>query len=86
MKNLPSVVIIALFLSGCSVPENLSRAVVESNGYTEIDLKGPSLFPNCGKDKFSRVFVAKNAQGHRVKGVVRKGWVKGAAIRILSVY
>jgi len=76
-----SLIILALILSGCTKPD-AARQALESNGFTNIQLDGYSIF-GCGKDDyFSDKFTATGANGKQVTGVVCSGWFKGSTIRM----
>jgi hypothetical protein len=77
---------VAFGLSGCTVPEDKARAILEANGYTEVRLGGYSMFGCSEDDDLSTEFSAKGVNGRQVEGVVCSGLVgKGATIRIERV-
>lgn len=73
---------VALGLAGCTVSANDTNFAAETMGLRDLKLGGPSLFGCSDRDTFTRTFTATAANGQRVKGVVCKGWLKGATIRI----
>lgn len=75
-----------LLLTGCTVNENKARAIVQSQGYTNVTLGGPSIFGCSEDDNLTRTFKATSATGQRVEGSVCAGlFFKGATVRIDSV-
>lgn len=74
-----------LSLTACAVNKDVVQTTLEASGYQDIKLGWVALLPECGDDKFTRTFTAKTTQGRNVKGVVCKGWFKGAKILVTSV-
>jgi len=69
-------------LAGCTQPDH-ARQVLESAGYTEIQMTGYDWL-NCSEDDvFHDKFTAKGPTGRRVSGAVCAGLLfKGATIRL----
>jgi len=74
------LVFMAVMMSACSRPDT-AREVLHSNGYTNINMNGWSLFGCDEKDSFVDSFEATSPNGTRVKGVVCGGVFKGSTIR-----
>lgn len=72
----------ALLLGGCTVNKAASTHAVAAYGMHDITLGGYSLFGCDAKDAFSRTFEATASNGMRVRGVICKGWFKGATVRV----
>ena len=68
-------------INRADLPQDLTNVAPEM-GLRDLKLGGPSLFGCSDRDTFTRTFTATAANGQRVKGVVCKGWLKGATIRI----
>lgn len=75
-----SVVVIYLFLIGCTQKEH-TKELLESSGYTEVSANGYSFFGCSEDDVFRTKFSAKTINGRYVEGVVCSGWFKGSTIR-----
>lgn len=69
-------------LAGCTVSEPRATSAVEAMGFSDVKLGGPSLFGCSDKDTFTRTFTATAANGKRVHGVICKGLMKGATVRL----
>lgn len=81
MKPLIAIVLVMAALTGCANQNEVKR-VLESAGFSHIELKGYSYF-GCGEDDvFRTAFVAKGPTGQHVEGVVCGGWFKGSTIRL----
>jgi hypothetical protein len=79
MKKVMMLAVLVV-LSGCTRPDH-TRALLESQGYTDVDAGGYSYF-GCSEDDFFRTkFTATAPNGQPVKGVVCKGVFKGATVR-----
>jgi hypothetical protein len=79
------IALLALVLvAGCSDPKEARRAA-ESFGFTDVRITG-YRFGGCSRDDASRTgFVATNAQGREVSGVVCSSWSpfgKSSTVRI----
>ena len=70
----------ALLCVGCTDEKN-SREALESMGFTDIELTGYEFWSCAKSDDFHTGFVAKNAQGRRVTGVVCCGIMKDCTVR-----
>lgn len=82
MKRFFIVLMVSVFLwvSGCSDAPEANR-VLNSQGYTHVQLTGYKFF-GCGRYDYWRTgFVAKSPNGTNVVGVVCSGVFKGATIR-----
>lgn len=88
--GLVAFTVIGLFLTpGCTQSERDVKAIVESQGYTQVEKTGWGWL-ECGSGKnnnesFRTKFTAKSPNGSTVRGAVCKGWFKGATVRINSV-
>ena len=71
---------IALVLAGCTDAPT-ARKVLESQGYTDVQIGGYSFFGCSESDQFHTEFTAKGMNGKQVSGVVCSGWMKGATVR-----
>ena len=80
-KIIVFIFIISLAFFGCTDSKN-AVSVLSSQGYTDIEITGYSLF-GCSEDDVVRTgFNAKAPNGQRVEGVVCQGFlVKGATVR-----
>ncbi len=82
MKKITLAIILgAILCAVCSDPKT-ARRVLEQDGYTEVKITGWQFF-GCDKhDDFTTGFMAKNANGALVNGVVCSDLIgKGATIR-----
>lgn len=80
IKKLIAASVFAIALSGCTDAEG-ARKALDGAGYTDIQIKGYSMF-SCGKDDtYATEFSAKGPTGKPVEGVVCKGMFKGSTIR-----
>ena len=71
----------AIILAGCTQPDH-ARKVLESAGYTEIQMQGYDWI-NCSEDDMYRdKFTAKGPTGKPISGVVCAGFFKGSTIRL----
>jgi hypothetical protein len=76
----------AISLSACTQPASEAKMALEAYGFTDIGLGGHAWF-ECGKDdNYGTEFVAVNAAGREVEGVVCSGFMKGATVRITAVH
>ena len=73
-------IITFLGLAACSDPDN-ARRILESNGYTVIEIGGYAMWHCSEDDTFATKFVALSPSGQRVTGAVCSGWFKGGTIR-----
>lgn len=69
-----------LTLGACSDAPATVRAV-ENSGMTEARATGYRFWGCDEKDIFHTGFIARNARGQEVTGVVCSGWFKGATVR-----
>ena len=76
------IVTAALVLTACTVSPQTATSAAEDMGFTDVKLGGPSFFGCADEDGFTRTFTAKNAAGRPVQGVICKGLLKGATVRI----
>lgn len=71
-----------LALSACTVsPTDGSRAL-DAAGLHDGQIGGYAFFGCDQNDTFQSTFTATTASGHRVRGVVCSGWLKGVTVRI----
>lgn len=76
-----AMVLAFVFLTGCTDPKGATR-VLESNGYTEIEITGWRPFMKSKGDYYSTGFKAKSSNGKIVTGSVTGGLIfKGNTIR-----
>lgn len=80
MKKLMMLLAMVITLSACTSPNDAITALT-AEGFTDIQITGYSVFGCADGDKFHTGFIAKNAKGNTVEGVVCSGWLKGATIR-----
>jgi len=82
MKQMLVIAAIALLSTGCTQPDHALQ-VLESQGYTDIQIQGYDWF-NCSKDDtYHDKFTAKGPSGKTVSGVVCTGmFFKGSTIRL----
>lgn len=74
------LMVLALCLSGCTDAPKATN-LLQSQGYTKIEMTGYSFF-GCGKNDYWRTgFVATAPNGSRVEGVVCEGIFKGQTVR-----
>ena len=74
-------VYLLLILSGsCCKPEE-AKALLESQGFTQVEITGYRWLMCSEDDAFSDGFVAISAAGQRVSGAVCRGFFKGSTIR-----
>lgn len=75
-------ILAAFCLSACTKPDHAAR-VLESAGYTDIQMHGYVVFGCSEDDQYHDKFTAKGPTGKPVSGVVCAGLVfKGATIRL----
>ena len=78
MKKLLLITLLAL--SACTSQGKATEAL-RAHGFTNVQIGGYAWF-GCGKgDMYSNKFVARNARGDRVSGVVCCGDLKGCTVR-----
>ena len=71
----------AIALAGCTNADG-TRRVLEAQGFTNIEVKGYSLFGCSKDDTYHTAFEATGPSGKRVSGVVCAGlFFKGATVR-----
>lgn len=82
MRNAIALTLTLALLAGCTQTDDAVR-VLESAGYTDVQLDGYDFF-NCSKDDFYKTkFRAKGPNGKPVSGVVCAGLLfKGATVRL----
>lgn len=74
------LIVTLLVVTGCTQSESKVKRILESDGITEIQLKGYKFMACSESDSFSDEFTGiKN--GRKVRGVVCGGWSKGSTIR-----
>lgn len=73
--------LLLILLTSCTNPEK-ATALLETQGYEDIQITGFKFF-GCSEDDLSRTgFIATGMNGQQVEGVVCSGWFfKGATIR-----
>jgi hypothetical protein len=79
LKTLAICVIMTLVV-GCTAQDK-SKKVLESQGYTEVQMTGYSMFSCDENDSYSDEFTAKSPNGVKVQGAVCSGIFKGYTIR-----
>ena len=82
MKNIAIISILTMILLSACTSSNEAIRSAEALGLTEVQTTGYRPFACSESDSFQTGFVAKNAKGDRVKGVVCSGWLKGATVRL----
>jgi len=82
MKTLKILLLCTALMVGCTQSDDAIR-VLESAGYTEVQLHGYAFF-DCAEDDFYKTeFTAKGPNGKPVSGVVCAGMLlKGSTIRL----
>lgn len=75
------VAVFAILMSGCTKPDESTRAL-EASGYRDIVITGYDIFGCDEKDLFHTSFKAVGADGKAVNGVVCGGIFKGSTIRV----
>lgn len=82
MKHLLIIAAITLLTTACTQPDH-AREMLDSQGYTDIQMNGYDWL-NCSKDDFYHdKFTAKGPTGKNVSGVVCGGFLfRGATIRL----
>ena len=81
MKKLLIVLPIAAILASCGVNPEKGKKVLESQGYTDVEITGYS-WTGCSKDdSFASNFTAKGANGQSVEGSLCSDWFKGITVR-----
>jgi hypothetical protein len=78
-----ALALFVLGLIGCTNAKK-SRAVLEADGVTQIEMTGYSVFGCSENDTFADGFRGVKG-GRRVKGVVCSGWMKGSTVRYTKV-
>ena len=77
-----AALLLAVALFGCTQPDH-ARRVLESAGYTEIQMQGYDWLACSEDDTYHDKFSAKGPNGKPVSGVVCAGLLfKGATIRL----
>jgi len=61
-------------------PEGTTR-LLQTQGYTNIQITGYRYWIKDDKDRYSTGFIATSPNGSIVSGAVTKGWFKGQTIR-----
>lgn len=81
MKNYILVVVAALMIQGCTKPEKTTR-LLQSQGFTDIQITGYRMFICSQQDTVSTGFKAKSINNENVSGSVCGGLIlKGLTIR-----
>lgn len=79
MKN--TAVIALLLLSGCTQPDR-SKALLEAQGYQDVQITGYNFWSCSEDDTYHTGFTATSPAGQQIKGTVCAGmFFKGATIR-----
>lgn len=74
--------LLALSMYACApMRDSTAQRALETQGFTEIQLHGLSVFGCAQDDFFRKEFTAKGASGKTVEGVVCGGFFKGATVR-----
>lgn len=81
MNKIMIIAIAALALSACGVNPNDGKRVLESHGFTNVNIGGYA-FIGCGKDEFSSHFNAIDVNGKPISGVICSGWFKNYTVRM----
>lgn len=79
MKKL-LLIIAAVSLVSCTEPDK-ATSVLESQGYSDIEITGYRPFMKGEDDAFSTGFEATAPDGRRVTGAVTGGFLKGSTVR-----
>ena len=80
MKKLIFALVVAL-VAGCTAPKKATR-LLESQGYTDVEITGYKFWGCSEDDRFHTGFRAKGVTGREVSGVVCSGLIfKGATVR-----
>lgn len=80
MKKL-AILLALVALTSCTRPE-LTKRVLEDQGYTEIQITGWRPFQASSGGGWATGFEAKSPAGKRVAGTVTTGILKGSTIRL----
>ena len=73
---------VAFFVRGCEGDVDHARGVVESSGYTNVIVGGPSRWSCSDSDTVSNTFTAVSANGKKVSGIVCCGLIfKNCTVR-----
>lgn len=76
------LVSLVFFIRGCSGDADHARTLIESSGFRDVNIGGPSRWSCGGDDTFSNTFTARGGAGRRVEGVVCCGFLtKACTIR-----
>jgi len=75
-----AVFLAAIAVSGCTRPD-ATVSMLESQGYTEVDITGYNFFGCSKDDSFHTGWTATSVTGARVEGVACAGLFKGTTIR-----
>ena len=81
MKKLFLIIGISLLISGCTHKDSTAIKLLQSQGYTNIQLTGYDLFRCSKDDTFATGFKA-ILNKKPVKGVICGGILKGSTIRL----
>lgn len=74
------LLIMMLAITACSDKDGAYEAI-ENMGMSNIRITGYTFWGCDDKDVFHTGFIATNAQGKEVRGVVCSGWFKGSTVR-----
>jgi hypothetical protein len=82
MKKLMFTLLTILLMSCTSSNDfDKGQAILENQGFTEIQSTGYDLFCCGEEDTFSTGFTAKDKEGNMVEGCICSGVLKGVTIR-----
>lgn len=75
------IAILFVLLTGCTQPDR-SKALLESQGFTDVEITGYNFWACSEDDQYSTGFKAKSPTGKPIAGAVCAGlFFKGATIR-----
>lgn len=82
MKRMITIAVITLLSAGCTQPDH-AKQILESQGYTNVQMQGYDWL-NCSKDDtYHDKFTAKGPTGKQISGVVCGGLLfRGATVRL----
>ncbi|PMQ04199.1 hypothetical protein DyAD56_16040 [Dyella sp. AD56] len=81
MKRIALLAFACLALAACT-DEATTRAALDAEGFTDVHITGYAPFSCADSDDYATSFVATNAKGKRVQGVVCSSLMgKNATVR-----
>lgn len=81
MKKTILIVAMALSIAACGTRTESAEALLNQQGYTDVEITGYDMFSCSEDDNFKTGFVATAPNGDRVSGTVCEGLMKGKTIR-----